>query len=132
MQLEAGIMDSSRFLAAVIRTFGLSYRRSAKMLYSIESMPYRLWLVSKKTAQKKSAAECSSSNSHYLLWLKQRNQSGFSKFQEVGICVNREVNFWISQKNWQMEGSNSFHKRHRHKQYPFGNKRQCKGGSVSS
>ena len=32
----------------------------------------------------------------------------------------------ISQKNWQMEGSISFHKLHRHKQYPFGNERQWK------
>ena len=52
MQLKAGIIESSCFLAAVIRTFGLPYRSIAKMLYSISSMPYRLWLVTKNNRAK--------------------------------------------------------------------------------
>ena len=63
-EIEGWQYGIKSFLGAVIRTFGISYRSSAKMLYSINSMPYMLWLATKETERKISAAECPSSNSH--------------------------------------------------------------------
>ena len=68
---------------------------------------------------------CFTNCEHFIL------QMAVTTPRSWNLCKPGIEYFGFPRKNWQMEGSDSFHKLHRHRQYPFGDKHHSKGCSIS-